>query len=106
MDEFLEQVDAFEDGTYYDNAKVYTVLDGKVSVVRNYYKTVAKKASNSNTVTLFHDTETIETGTTLYTSIKFDNVVSNDTYIVGDKQYTVVGGTVSTVSDVTTNDNQ
>lgn len=97
---------AAEDGTYYDNAKVYTVLDGKVSVVRNYYKTVAKKASNSNTVTLFHDTETIETGTTLYTSIKFDNVVSNDTYIVGDKQYTVVGGTVSTVSDVTTGDNQ
>ena len=97
---------AAEDGTYYDNAKVYTVLDGKVSVVRNYYKTVAKKASNSNTVTLFHDTETIETGTTLYTSINFDNVVSNDTYIVGDKQYTVVGGTVSTVSDVTTNDNQ
>lgn len=97
---------AAEDGTYYDSAKVYTVLDGKVSVVRDYYKTVAKKASNSNTVTLFHETENIETGTTLYTGINFDNVVGNDTYIVGNKQYTVEGGTVTTVSDENPDDNQ
>lgn len=99
---------AAEDGTYYDDNKVYTVLNGKVSAVKNYYMTWAKRASNSTNVPLFHETETIEEGTTLYTNVFFNEVVLNDTYIVGDKQYTVVNGIVESVDndDTTNDDNQ